>query len=111
MRITVTLLPTNSFVSTTTNSMKCLVKWIPLRIRVRSRNNQPRGGGAGEIRYLVPGENGKNPEDDWVRFKVENSQGTKIFAGRGNSSGARRRRAPRIAIIEGKDTFQSVDCG
>ena len=91
--------------------MKCLVKWIPLRIRIRSRNNQPRGGGAGEIRHPVPGKNRKNPEEDWVRFKVDNSQGTKIFAGRGNSSGARRRRAPRIAIIEGKDTFQSVDCG
>ena len=29
------------FVSTTTNSMKYLVNWIPLRIRVRSRNIQP----------------------------------------------------------------------
>ena len=33
-------LPTNRFVSTTTNSMKCLLNWIPLRIRVRSRNIQ-----------------------------------------------------------------------
>jgi len=38
VKITFTLLPTNSFVSTTTNSMKCLVNWIPERIRVRSRN-------------------------------------------------------------------------
>jgi len=28
------------FVSITTNSMKCVVNWIPLRIRVRSRNTQ-----------------------------------------------------------------------
>ena len=32
---------TNWFVSTGTNSMECLTNWIPLRIRVRSRNNQP----------------------------------------------------------------------
>jgi len=31
----------NSFVSTTMNSMKCLANWIPLTIRVRSRNTQP----------------------------------------------------------------------
>ena len=37
----ITLLLTNRFVSTTTNSMKCLVIWIPLRIRVHSRNSQP----------------------------------------------------------------------
>ena len=41
VRITFTLLPTNCFVSTTTNSMKCIVNWIPLRIRVRLRNTQP----------------------------------------------------------------------
>jgi len=35
------LLLTNCFASTTTNSMKCLVNWIPLRIRVRLRNTQP----------------------------------------------------------------------
>jgi len=29
---------TNYFVSTRTNSMKCILNWIPLRIRVRSRN-------------------------------------------------------------------------
>jgi len=29
------------FVSTTMNSMKCLVNWIPLRIRFRLRNTQP----------------------------------------------------------------------
>jgi len=33
-------LPTNRFVSTTKNSMKCVVNWIPLRIRIRSRNTQ-----------------------------------------------------------------------
>ena len=32
---------TNRFVSTTKNSMKCVINWIPLRIRVRSRNTQP----------------------------------------------------------------------
>jgi len=32
----------NCFVSTTKNSMKCVVNWIPLSIRVRSRNTQPR---------------------------------------------------------------------
>jgi len=31
----------NRFVSTTKKSMKCVVNWIPLRIRVRSRNTQP----------------------------------------------------------------------
>jgi len=34
-------LPANRFVCTTKNSMKCVVNWIPLRIRVRSRNTQP----------------------------------------------------------------------
>jgi len=32
---------TNRFASTTKKSMKCVVNWIPLRIRVRSRNTQP----------------------------------------------------------------------
>jgi len=36
-----TLLPTNRFVFTTTNSMKCFANWIPMRIRVRSRNPDP----------------------------------------------------------------------
>jgi hypothetical protein len=40
-KISFRLLPTNSFVSTTMNSMKCRVNWIPLRIRVRSRNAKP----------------------------------------------------------------------
>jgi len=40
-KVTFTLLPTNHFVSTTTISMKCIVKWIPLRIRVLSTNTQP----------------------------------------------------------------------
>jgi len=31
----------NCFGSTRTHSMRCLVNWIPLRIRVRSRNTQP----------------------------------------------------------------------
>jgi len=38
---TFTLLLTNCFVSTTMNSMKCFVNWIPLRIHVCSRNTQP----------------------------------------------------------------------
>ena len=41
VNITFIVLPTNRFVYTTTNPIKCLVKWIPLRIRVRSRNTQP----------------------------------------------------------------------
>jgi len=41
IKIAVTLLLTNRFVSTTTNSTKCLVNCIPSRIRVRSRNTQP----------------------------------------------------------------------
>ena len=41
VKITCTKLPTNRFVSTTKISMKCVVNWIPLRIRVRSRNTQP----------------------------------------------------------------------
>jgi len=40
-KITFTNLLTNRFVSTTKKSMKCIIKWIPLRIRVRSRNTQP----------------------------------------------------------------------
>jgi hypothetical protein len=40
VKITFILLPTNRFVSTTTNLMKCLANWIPLRIRVCSRNTQ-----------------------------------------------------------------------
>jgi len=32
---------TNPFVSTTTNSMKARAKWVPPRIRLRSRNTQP----------------------------------------------------------------------
>ena len=41
IKIMFTLLPINRFVSTTTNSMKRLVNWIPLKIRVRSRNTPP----------------------------------------------------------------------
>ena len=41
VKITFKALPTNRFVSTTKNWMKCVVNWIPLRIRVRSRNTQP----------------------------------------------------------------------
>jgi len=41
VKITFTNLPTNRSVSTTKISMKCVVNWIPLRIRVRSRNTQP----------------------------------------------------------------------
>jgi len=38
VKITFTKLPTNRFVSTTKLSMKYVVNWIPLGIRVRSRN-------------------------------------------------------------------------
>jgi len=41
VKITFPKLPTNRFVSTTKNSMKCVVNCIPLRICVRSRNTQP----------------------------------------------------------------------
>jgi len=41
VKINFTLLLTKSFVSTTTISMRCLVNWIPLRIRIRSRRTQP----------------------------------------------------------------------
>ena len=41
VKVTFTVLPTNRFVSTTKTSMKCVVNWIPQRIRVRSRNTQP----------------------------------------------------------------------
>jgi len=40
VKMTFTVLPTNRFVSTTKNSMKYVVNWVPLRIRVRSRNTQ-----------------------------------------------------------------------
>jgi len=39
VKITFTNLLTNRFVSTTKISRKCVVKWIPLRISIRSRNN------------------------------------------------------------------------
>jgi len=41
IKITFTELPTNLFVCTTKKSMKCVVNWIPRRIRVRSKNTQP----------------------------------------------------------------------
>jgi len=41
VKITFISLLTSPFVSTKVNSIKCLVNWIPLRIRVRSRNTQP----------------------------------------------------------------------
>ena len=41
VKVTFTKLLKNCFVSTTKNSMKYVVNWIPLRIRVRSRNTQP----------------------------------------------------------------------
>jgi len=40
-KITFTVLPTNCFVTTTTNSMTYVKNWIPLRICVGSRNAQP----------------------------------------------------------------------
>jgi len=36
VKITFIIQSTNVFVSTTTNSMKCLFNWIPLRIHIRS---------------------------------------------------------------------------
>jgi len=44
VKITFTELPTNRFVSTTQNSMKCVVNWIPLRVRGHSKNTQPQAG-------------------------------------------------------------------
>jgi len=41
VKITFIVLPTNRSISTTQKSMKCVVNWIPLRIRLRSRNTQP----------------------------------------------------------------------
>ena len=41
VKITFTALPSNRFISTTKNLMKCVVNWIPLRICVRSRFTQP----------------------------------------------------------------------
>ena len=40
VKITFTIPLKNRFIFTTTNSMKCLVNWIPLRIWVRLRNTQ-----------------------------------------------------------------------
>jgi len=39
VKITFTVLPTNCFVCTTKKSMKYVVNWIPLRIRVREIHN------------------------------------------------------------------------
>ena len=41
VKITFTKLLTNRFVSTTKISMKCVVNWIQLKIRVQSRYTQP----------------------------------------------------------------------
>ena len=41
IQITSGLIPTTWFVSTRPDSVKLLVVWIPLRIRLRSRNTQP----------------------------------------------------------------------
>jgi len=41
IKITFTVQQTNRFVITPKKSMKCVVNWIPLRIRVRLRNTQP----------------------------------------------------------------------
>ena len=41
VEITFTKLPTNRCVSTTKLSVKYVENWIPLRIRIRSRNTQP----------------------------------------------------------------------
>jgi len=41
VKIMFTLLPTNCVVSTTTNSIKCVVNWTPLRICVRSKIPNP----------------------------------------------------------------------
>jgi len=41
VKITFKELRTNRFVCTTKKLMKCVVNWIPLRIRVHSRNTQP----------------------------------------------------------------------
>ena len=46
VKITCTKLLTICFASTTKKSMKCVVNWIPLRIRVRSRNTQPHLNGS-----------------------------------------------------------------
>ena len=57
VKITFTVLLTNCFVSTTANWRQNLVNWIPLRIRVRSRNSQPHRGNGSEPRlysFLVP---------------------------------------------------------
>jgi len=41
VKITFEIILTICFVSTTTNSMKCLVNWIPLNTHVRFENTQP----------------------------------------------------------------------
>ena len=59
----------NWFVSATMNSMKCLVNWIPLRIRVRFINTQPHrearsgqlSGGGMNVPFLSPPESKINP--------------------------------------------------
>jgi len=55
--------------------MKCIVKWIPLRIRVRSRNTQP---------HLNPKGMGIR---EWVIFfsKIFQGMGVGVGMGMGNS--------------------------
>ena len=71
VKITCTKLPTNRFVSTTKKSMKYVVNWIPLRIRVRSRNTQP---------HLNPERMGIG---EWVILFSENFEGMGMGMGMG----------------------------
>ena len=70
VKITFTILPTNRFVCTTKKLMKCVVNWILLRIRVRSRNIQPHLKGGPELLEKKINEIlGSKPED---RFSTGN---------------------------------------
>jgi len=71
VNITFIELPTNCFVSTTKNSMKCVVNWIPLRIRVRSTNTQPHLKEKQALWCLLVCAAGSH----FLRYHVQNLQG------------------------------------
>ena len=78
VKITFPKLPMNRFVSTNKILMKCVVNWIPLRIRVRSRNTQPHL----KTRLSVCSwKNSKKQEFEstWILVTYALKQGTKLL--------------------------------
>ena len=54
VKIPFTVPPTHCYVSTTKISKKCVVNWIPLKIRVRSRNTQTHLNASRRTKFALP---------------------------------------------------------